>query len=401
MKSKIEQYVNHYFRFDKRDGLESLKEEIIGNLCDRYDAGIQSGLNEQDAYLSAVKSMGDFNAPSIDSTENTSVLPGVPEYLLPVSAILAVFAFILIFLNGIVGGVLTAISIAMYAVGGYYLYSKAMVVKSKELDIELHNHYLKRIFTYMKTSFFFWSVNIAFMISLLIQMISNGIVVLMKFNLTPDLNRIQATIQTFVVISIFAFVVSFIVLMILSEHLYHRLKVKYYLLTGEKELKGKIKSSYEFIQNLEIPQKRDLRLLFSYIFGLGSIGIYLLTFVSYERQVDNVWLYSIEARQFIMIFDLLNYEFVPAMVMLIGYLWVAITYILVLKFKKSKHLIFQSYIVLFITLYIFVRMIDDLSIMIDQGMAPIFILIPAVLSVIYYLVVGVQYIYQRKKIKKA
>lgn len=397
MKGKIEQYVNHYFRFDKRDGLESLKEEIIGNLCDRYDAAIDSGLSEQEAYLSAVKSMGDFNAPSMDSDDETSVLPGLPEYLLPVSAILAIFAFILILLNGVVGGVLTAISIALYAVGGYYLYSKAMVVKSKELDIELHNHYLKRIFTYMKTSFFFWSINIAYLISLLIQMISNWIVLMMKLSINPDLNRIQATIQMFVAISIIAFAVSFVVLMILSEHLYHRLKVKYYLLTGEKELKGKIKSSYEFIQNMEIPQRRDLRLFLSYVFGLGSVGIYLLTYVSYERVVNNVP-DMIEGRQLFMTFRLLSYEFIPAMIMIIGYLWVAITYVLVLKYKKSKHLIFQSYIVLFFIAWIFDIMMNQRSIITSySGMASVFILIPALLSALYYLVVGVQYIYNRSK----
>ena len=397
MKLKIKQYVDHYFRFDKRPDLESLKEEIISNLCDRYDEALSEGLSEQDAYIKAVKSMGDFQAATYYNTEEqTSVLPGVPEYLLPISAILAVFGFILIFLNGIVGGILTAISIALYAVGGYYLYNKAMVVKNQEMDIELHNSYLKRIFTYMKTSFAFWSFNIAYLIALLVQMLSNLLVFILQSQTNPDVNQIRDTITLFITLSVLAFVVSFIVMIILSYQIYHRLRVKYYLLTGEKELKGKIKSSYEFIQNVDLPQRRDLRLILSYIFGLGSIGLFLLSYISYERYVNQVSSDFIEGRQLFMTFRLLSYEFVPALLMIFGYLWIVVTYVLVLKYKKSIHLIFQSFIVLFLIFGIFDRMMDARNIIMGvNGIGMIFIFIPAALSILYYLVIGVQYMYQR------
>jgi len=397
MKLKIKQYVDHYFRFDKRPDLESLKEEIIGNLCDRYDEALLEGLSEQEAYLKAVKSMGDFQAATYDTTdEQPSVLPSLPEYLLPISAILAGFGFILIFLNGIVGGILTAISIAFYAVGGYYLYSKAMVVKTQDLDIELHKNYLKRIFKYMKTSFAFWSFNIAYLIALLVQMLSNLLVFILQSQMNPDLNQIRDTITLFITLSVLAFVVSFIVMIILSHQIYHRLKVKYYLLTGEKEIKGKIKDSYDYIKNLDVPKAKDLTLLLSYIFGLGSIGLFLLSYISYERYVNQVSSDFIEGRQLFMTFRLLSYEFAPAMLLIFGYLWIVVTYVLVLKYRKSKHLIFQSYIVFFLIFGIFDRMMDARNIIMGvKGFGSIFIFIPATLGILYYLIVGVQYMYQR------
>jgi len=57
MHDKIRQYVNYQFRFDERNDIEELKEEIIANLIDRYEEYRQKGLTEEEAYIEAIKSM--------------------------------------------------------------------------------------------------------------------------------------------------------------------------------------------------------------------------------------------------------------------------------------------------------------------------------------------------------
>lgn len=198
MKTKIKTYVDHYFRFDKRADLDALKSEIISNLFERYDAAIESGLEAEEAYIKTVKSMGDFQAESYNRMdEMDKTLPSLPEYLLPASAILAAFALILIFLNTVVGGVLTATSIILYAVGGKYLYAKAMYAKSHDLDIELHENYLTKIFKYMKTSFAFWSISIAYLVAHIPTMISQLVLYMLNSNVNTDCLKLRRPFRYF------------------------------------------------------------------------------------------------------------------------------------------------------------------------------------------------------------
>lgn len=398
MKNKIKSYVDHYFRFDKREDLEALKAEITANLCDRYDEAIMSGLNEQEAYVKTVKSMGDFQAAAYNKVQETDkVLPSLPEYLLPVSAIFAFFACILIFLNGVVGGVLTAISIALYAAGGYYLYSKAMHVKAQDMDIERHNSYLKKIFKYMKTSFAFWSVNIAYLVALLIQLISNLIVFSLNARQTPNLNQINEVIQMFIFWSVLAFIVSFILLSVISYHIYQRLKLKYFILTGEKTIEGKIKESIDYIRKEDLPKSKDLIVLFSFVFGIGSLILYLLTHVEYTQEINFIDTKIVSNILLISMFELFKFEPQIAILMVCGFIWVILTYVIVFGLRQKKYFLYQAYIVLLV-LYTFEnQMLSHVDIMVKRGLAPFFIVIPAFLSVIYYLILLVLWMVKRFK----
>lgn len=401
MKNKIKTYVDHYFRFDKRADLEQLKAEIVGNLYDRYDEAIENGLTEADAYIKTVKSMGDFQAASYNQTDISDlVLPSLPEYLLPASAILAAFGVILIFLNTVVGGVLTAVSIILYAVGGKYLYARAMYAKSHDLDIELHKNYLTKIFKYMKTSFAFWSISIAYLIAYIPTMLSQLFVYIVSLGIEPNYETIAPFVQALFIISLLTFILSFIILIIISYNVYQKLKLKYYILTGETELPGKIKDSFDYIQSADMPKAKNINQILSYILGLGSLGIFLLTHASFERNISGTMVDGYASIQLTSIFRLLQYEFFAGLCLLTGFVWVILTYILVLKYKKSTHLLYQSYIVLLILFSVHATLLNQANIYWDYGFSPIFIVIPALLSIIYYLVYGIQYGYQFLSSKK-
>lgn len=395
MKNKIKTYVDHYFRFDKRDDLEALKSEITSNLFDRYDEATLSGLSEQDAYIKAVKSMGDFQAATYNQmNEEDKVMPSFHEYLLPVSAILAVFSFILIFLNGIAGGVLTALSISLYAIGGTYLYHKAMYVKSNDMDIELHKNYLTKIFKYMKTSFAFWSFNIAYLVALIFQMISEMIVFMLNASITPDTDAIKQTIQMFITFSILSFVLTLIIMIIISYNVYKRLKLKYYILTGEKELPGKIKSSFDFISGLDMPKTKDILFKLSFVFGLGSLLMFSLSYVSYEIYENQITYFLFEDNNLRAFFIMIGYESNIAIIPIIGLSWVLLSYVVVLVFRKSPHWVYQSFIVMFIAYFIYSDMLEQKNYIVYVGFTAYYIFIPAVLSSIYYLIYGLVYGYR-------
>lgn len=270
MKEKIKIYVDHYFRFDRRPDLDHLKAEIISNLSDKYDELIESGVDSEKAYIDVIKSMGDFNPPMDDTVPiEFTELPATAEYTLPTSAIISIFAVIFMFFNTLIGGVTTAISIVLYAVGGYYLYAKAMHVKAKQLDIELHKTYLAKIFTYMKTAFFFWTVNLSYLLALIGQYVMKQVILLFRPNMEADPDAWLNFIRTANIASIIIFFVAFIVLMTVSYVIYKKLKYQYTLLTGETILKGKVRTSIDFLS--EAPTKVKYAFwvaLMSFVFGL-------------------------------------------------------------------------------------------------------------------------------------
>ncbi len=147
MHDKIRQYVNYQFRFDERNDIEELKEEIIANLIDRYEEYRQKGLTEEEAYIEAIKSMGDFSQHEYNKiSEEYSIKPQIPDILLMCGAILSIFGMILTLFNGIVGTIITAISILLFSGSAYYLYSYSQYIRKQHMDIEKHNLLLTKIF---------------------------------------------------------------------------------------------------------------------------------------------------------------------------------------------------------------------------------------------------------------
>ena len=242
MEEKIKQYVNYQFRFDKREDIDDLKEEIIANLIDRYNEYLSSGKNPEEAYITAIKSMGDFSEnPINDISPEYSIKPSIPDILLLCSTILSVFGLLIILFNVIVGTITTAISIILYSASSHYLYSYSQYVRKEYKDIEKHNLLLTKIFKYLKTNFIFWAISLSFILSsLTVSILKSYVLFDPKFTLFSDIKDIIILYVTLFILFLFIFLLLF-------RHIYKRLMEHYYLLTGTNYLKGKIKESYEFL----------------------------------------------------------------------------------------------------------------------------------------------------------
>src|SRR5690554_6936637 len=140
MKEKIRQYVNYQFRFDKREEIEEIKEEITANLIDRYNEYLDSGKSTEQAYIEAIKSMGDFSDnPENDISSEYSIKPSIPDILLLCSTILSIFGLLIILFSNVTGTIVTVISIVLFSGSAYYLYSYSQYIRKEEMNIEKHN----------------------------------------------------------------------------------------------------------------------------------------------------------------------------------------------------------------------------------------------------------------------
>ena len=97
---------------------------------------------------------------------------------------------------------------------------------------------------------------------------------------------------------------------------------------------------------------------------------------------------------------MIGYEFNIAIIPIIGLLWVLLSYVVVLVFKKSPHWVYQSFIVMFIAYFIYSDMLEQKNYSVNIGFTAYYIFIPAVLSSIYYLIYGLVFGYRIIKHKK-
>lgn len=392
MEKQIRNYVNHYFRFDHREGLEDLKEEIISNLIDRYNSLIEDGEKQEKAYVESIKSMGDFQAPQNEDVplEFQRSTPALPEYALITSVIFAIFSTILLLINGVIGAIFTAFSISLYAVGGYYLYAKAMHVKSSDMDIELYKSYLRKIFKYMKTCFSFWTFNLAFICAIIIQSFATFLTGIMRLDTSVNPDNILNFIGVFIVISIIAFVLSFIVFTIIAYKIYSRLKYKYYILTGEREIDGKLKDTLDFMKDTEDSNMDKIYLVLIYVFGVifNALG-YLFYATIYAKHGS--WNNPLITQ----IFKLLSLNFIYGFLLLVGPLGIVLSFIWYYKKSKNIWMLLTAFIVQFLTTSISMMILSNPAREVSMSVNLIgtaLILLPGVLSIVYGLVKLIPYV---------
>lgn len=236
MEEKIRKYVDYQLRFDERDDIDDLKSEITTNLIDRYNEYIASDNSPEEAYISAIKYMGDFSENKINAiSEEYDMKPSIPDVLLMSGAILSIFGLCITMFSPVTGTLVTALSILLFSSSANYLYSYSQFVRKQYMDIDKHNMLLRKIFKYIKTSFVFWALSLSLIMSLLIIKIS-GLLVIFD---TKDLDYIE--------FYIILFLVSLIVFLLIFKSIYNRLIHRYYFLTGTTSLKGKIQDGYEFL----------------------------------------------------------------------------------------------------------------------------------------------------------
>lgn len=401
MRTKIQEYVHHYFRFDTRDDLEALKQEIIANLTDRFDALVEEGFDEKAAYIEAIKSMGDFNQKKVNEIPlDYQNVPEWPEYTLPASAILGIFSVAFMFINGAIGAIGTAISIILYATGSYYLYTKSMHVKSNELDIELYTSYLRKIFKYMKTTFLFWSINIAFLVAIIVQSISGFIVGMMQLDSYARPEDLINVVRTFFVVAIVSFIVTFVIMLIISTKIYQRLMHKYYLLTGETSLKGKIQDSYDFIDQKGTIKSLNIYPILNYVLGVFPLVLFLLMRVNVDLYQDGMLYMELTGFVFVVYFGLFFEAFLVAAFFYLGIFWVIFSHIVYYVRTRHPFVLFQSYIVMFICFVISGFSFRDPNSFADIGAAQLLLFLPAVLALIYGLTMGILWLLEAKNADK-
>ena len=269
MEKKIKDYVNYQFRFDNREDIEDLKAEIIANLIDRYYELLEKLNNPEQAYIEAIKQMGDFtNGEGIKISEDFSIKPSIPDILLLAGAILSIFGLILVLYHAVVGTIITAISILLFSGSAYYLYSYSQYVLKNYMDIDKHNILLKKIFKNMKTCFVFWAISL----SLILAKLISASILSLTISGSIDYN----TIYNLFIFSFFVFILSLIILLIIFYFIYQRLINHYYYLTGDSNLKSSITDSYNFLKTRQGVKSSKLRNIIMSHWFLPTISLLYL-----------------------------------------------------------------------------------------------------------------------------
>ncbi|HHU56311.1 MAG TPA: hypothetical protein GXZ48_06470 [Acholeplasmataceae bacterium] len=277
MEQKIKDYVDYHFRFDTRDDIEELKAEIIANLIDRYHDNLKSGKDKEEAYIDAIKQMGDFNT---EEANEYKIKPSIADVSLLIASILSVFGLLIMFVNMLVGSLITVISIGAFSGASYYLYSNSQYYKQNYMDIETHHLLLSKIYKWMKTCFTFWTISISILISSIIVNILSDLALIDIIN-EPSLGNIEELIILLIVI----FIIVFIVVALIFIKLYQILMNKYYYLTGKKSPKSMLSDSLTFLNGEKLSIKRIVNSkLFLSIFGL-IIMIITLCFTLYVEDL--------------------------------------------------------------------------------------------------------------------
>lgn len=276
MYNKIKSYVSYQLRFDSSSDKDEKIDEITANIFDKYEELIKEISNPEQAYIEAIKTMGDFGQEKHEKTHD----PNIAEMLLLTGTILSVFGLLLTFISTIAGGLVIALSIVSYAVGAMYLYQKSQYIKQEEFDLDKHKHYLTKIFSYLKTNFIFWAMGLSLLITKIVHSLLGTIIVLGSSQSVMDMDDLR----NLIILSFFIFITLFIVFLLIFKSYYNKLLTKYYFLTGEKSLEGVHNKAQQFMNedNMSLSSGELRKLLNSkYFYVILSILPMILFFVMF------------------------------------------------------------------------------------------------------------------------
>ncbi len=394
MEEKIKQYVKYQFRFDPREDVESIIDEVSSNLIDRYYERLEKTNDEQKAYIDAIKSMGSFKIKD-DIPEVYKVKPDWADIAFILSAILSVFAVIGMFLNAIIGFLFTLTSILLFSAAAYYYYAQAQYARKEELDIEKHHIYLTKIFSYMKTCFIFWTINLSVIFS---GIVTGWITFIIASN---TMSTGGMTLGGYLFIMFLFFVIGLIIFAMIAKILYDRLILRYRQQTGLNSPHSKIKASIDFLSVNADEKSQDTTLsnmaiaankaftvrIMALILGLGLVMTIISPFTIYGRILhENGWYYidpsaydkSFYLMQLIKMSMSESFYFV-GILGLIGIAQFIIYTLLGLSNKtniKSLALSFMTWIVLTIIMFFIIEFNDKVGMIPTPGVfAPVFIMI--------------------------
>jgi len=268
MKGKLNSYVDYYFRFDKSEDVEEMKAEVLGNLMDRYEE-LLNEYDEEQAYVEAIKSMGDFKQDEVIED------PLLADTGLLVALVTAIFALVGVLFSNVLGIVVVMLSISLFAASSYYLVRHAKVVLNDEKDLDKMKFHLRKIFSYMKASFTFWSITLSILGAKLLYgfVLSIAFVGGMNNGFTLD------DFSVLIVISVIVFIILLVIFLMLSRVLYSRLMNQYYMMTGDEDVDSMVSSGLSFIKEQSPNEKAEVRGFFYKLFsGKYFVSIYFTVF---------------------------------------------------------------------------------------------------------------------------
>jgi hypothetical protein len=230
MHKKIKDYVWFKLRNDHSSDHLEKKEEISSNIMERYDELFEQSNDEENAYVEAIKTIGEFVEEDV---EQVAYKPEFAEMLLVSATVLSIISLLATLLSAVAGIIIVGTSITLYAVGAVYLYQYSKFTANEEYDIQKYQTFLNKTFSYMKTNFIFWSLSLSLIISQLIYSIVLVIATISTIN--------NMSIEDFFGVYFFSILGFFIVLAIIGSmfiSLYRKLMKKYTDLTGDDDVQS-------------------------------------------------------------------------------------------------------------------------------------------------------------------
>jgi|GEM_PF-3104482 len=230
MERRIERYVRHQLRHLSKEERKGHFETISTELIDRYHQAKSEGKSEREAYLEAISAIETVAGIPLPDAR-FSVPPRAEDAALFVGAALAGGALLVALFNVLAGTILLVASIATFGTGAFFTFSAAEYLKRQGKDKEQYPLKLRKLFSYMRSCFGFYTVTLAFLTAYLIGR-TYLIGRLGALGLDPVHLR-QADFLYVVGLSVIVFIAALAVFGFLFAFLYRKLGEHYELLTGE------------------------------------------------------------------------------------------------------------------------------------------------------------------------
>lgn len=275
MYKKINDYIDYIFKLNNLKN-DELKAEVNGNLISKYDDLLNQGLNQEKAYIETIKTIGDFNLDESNIKEKFTYKTNWANIAMTISLALAVIATIALFLHTPTSIIVFAISISFYVGAAYYLYHESQHVMKVEKDVLKHNELLKSIFTYLKTVFIFWSVNISYWLS---SIITDNVLYNFILYSAGSGNLDPTDIFGLFMFRLIIAVIFFVILLFLSIVIYNNLESKYYDLTKDNNLKSYLETTSFLKFNVKLKN-----IIKTVLYTLLTV-IYILFIVFYKFHI--------------------------------------------------------------------------------------------------------------------
>lgn len=275
MHEKIKNYIHYQFRFDQRENIEMIKQEMIANLIDRYDDLIKQGYSEKEAYIETVKRVG-----NVDETKELKVdeiyheKPTWALISMITVSVLAIGGLLISIISNLYGLIITVISICLFATASYALYADSQYKRALEHDIDSQKTYFQNILKTYNKNYVIWSITIAIVFS---SVVLNLIFLLSTESISGIM--LEGNLGQIVVVFFILWFVIFLILFAILKSFQGSLYKKYIQITGDLNQQNK-----DHIALNQLTKQGYQLVLFIY-FLLTTLTIWVSPLSYYESHV--------------------------------------------------------------------------------------------------------------------